>query len=366
MLTSTALILSLVTAPRASAHDYPIAPVMAVLRVEPDRIAVDLDADSVYWIEEVVGLHPMPPKNWPADALAKAEAYANEHLRLNADGRRLTGKLISAEYIQRPWEVNEQGRMRLRLAYPPVDGAATLSGEADFYEDYRQERLEGKEPMLPTMDFRTLLSVPRRFELKPGAISFSFSAAEARRNAFARFLDSARAGAIAAVNGIAGWPALAALALSLAPGAPTRRRAALATGALLGGAALARAAAPERLEWAAGLAASLSAGRWLGAASVPWLEAAALAALGAAWSAEAFVRLPRAVPGAFELSASAAGLLLAVAAALTAGTWAATAERRRLTSVSEARASDLFERRRRLAATALMIACAAGLIGAKG
>jgi hypothetical protein len=260
--------------------------------------------------------------------------------------------------------------MRLRLAYPAVEGAATLSGDADFYEDYRQERLEEKASLLPTMDFRTLLSVPgrvpRRFELKPGATAFSFSVADARQGALARFLLSAAAGASAALNGIAGWPALAALALSLAPGAPSRRRAALAAGALLCGAALACASVPERFEWAAGAAAALAAGRWLGAASAPWLEAAGLAALGAAWSAEAYIRLPRAAPGAFELSASAAGLLLAVAAALAAGTWAATAERRRLTSVSEARASDLFERRRRLAATALMIASAAGLIGTKG
>jgi hypothetical protein len=364
MTTSAALTLLLLSAGRASAHDYPIAPVRAVLRVEPDRVVADLDADSIYWIEEVVGLHPLPPGNWPPDALAKAEAYVNQRLRLDVDGRRLQGRLISAEYVQRPWEVNEQGRVRLRLAYPPVSDAATLSGEADFYEDYRQERLEEHEPFLPNQDFRTFLTVPgrvpRSFELKPGAFAFSIPVAQARRGALARLFESALAGARAAGDGIAGWPALAALALSLAPGAPSKGRAASAAAAVLAGAALARGGASA--EWAAGLAAALAAGRWLGAGSAPWLEAAALAALGSAWSAGSLARLPRAVPGLLERLPSALGLLLAVAAALAAGVWAATEERRRLTAVSESRAAELFERRRRLAATALLIVCGGGLL----
>ena len=47
----------------AAAHDYPIKPVSVVLRVEPDRITADIDSDSIYWIEEVVGL--VPPEIGP-------------------------------------------------------------------------------------------------------------------------------------------------------------------------------------------------------------------------------------------------------------------------------------------------------------
>jgi hypothetical protein len=365
-MTTSAALLLLLLSPRASAHDYPIFPVDVVLRVEPDRVVADVDSDSVYWIEEVVELHPMPPRGWTAETLARAEKYVNEHLRLNADGRALAGKLISAEYVQRPWQYNEQGRFRLRLAYPPVEDAAALSGEVDFFEDYRRERLENKEPLIPgKMDFRAFLSIPgkvtRRFELKPGTVSFSVPVADARRGAPARFLESAAAGASAIVDEIAGWPALIALALSLGPGTTARRRAALALGAAIAGTVLARVAAPIRLEWTAGALAALAAGRWLGAAPAAGMNAAALALLDAAWTGAARPGLPSAAPGAFERGAGAAGILLVVLALLSAGAWAVDAERRRLTTVSETRAGELFERRRRLAATVLLIVCGCGL-----
>jgi hypothetical protein len=366
MTTSAALLLLLLPSPRAAAHDYPIAPVDVVLRVEPDRVVADIDSDSIYWIEEVVELHPMPPRGWSDQTLSRAEAYCNEHLRLSADGRRLAGKLISAEYVQRPWQVNEQGRFHLRLAYPSVADAATLSGEADFFEDYRQERLEEKEPLIPgKMDFRSFVSIPgrarRRFELMPGAIAFSVPMADARRGALARILESLGAGAAAVADEIAGWPALIALTLSLGPGTRPRRRAVLALGAAAAGAVLAPIAAPVRLEWLAGVAAALAAGRWLGSTSAPWLEAAALSLLDAAWTATAAANLPSAAPGVLERACGAGGTLLTLLALLAAGAWAVDAQRRRLTAVSEARAEDLFERRRRLAATVLLIVGGCGL-----
>ncbi|MDE2143011.1 MAG: hypothetical protein KGJ84_11440, partial [Elusimicrobia bacterium] len=277
MSTSLAALLIFVAAGTAAAHDYPIKPVEAVLRVEPDRVVADVDSDSIYWIEEVVGLHPMPPRAWPADALAKTEAYVNAHLRLTADGKPLAGTLIAASYVQRPWEVNEQGRFHLRMAYPPVASGAVLAGRMDFFEEFRRERLERKEPILPIQDFRGRLEVRGRvshdFDLVPGAYDFSFPADDARAGAAGRFLESARAGAVAALNSVEGWAALAALALSLAPGGPTRKRAA----GLLAAAAVAAApwpgAAPVGLEWAAGAVAAAAAGRWLGASSAPWLEA---------------------------------------------------------------------------------------------
>ena len=365
MRTRLAGLLALLAAAPCAAHDYPIKPVRVVLRVEPDRVAADLDGDSIYWIEEVVGLHPMPPRDWPADALAKAQAYVNEHLRLAADGRRLEGRLIDASYTQRPWEVNEEGRVHLRLAYPPVADGQTLSGEADFFEDYRRERLDGKLPFTADMDFRTSLSVPGRvpksFELKPGAAAFSVPVSEARRGAAARLLESAAAGLLEALNSARGWAALAAVALSLAPGFPSRRRAAALLGAAVAAAALTPVAAPAWLEWAAGAAGALAAGRWLGARSAPWLEAGALAALARAWSVQALAHLPRAVPGAPERGAAALGTLAGAAVLLAAGVAAASADRRAQTAVSASRADEVFERRRRLAATALLLVCGGGL-----
>jgi hypothetical protein len=359
-------LLALATVP-AFAHDYPIKPVSVVLRVEPDRVVADIDGDSVYWIEEVVGLHPMPPRDWPADALAKAEKYANEHLRLRADGHPLNGRLLSATYAQKPWEVNENGRVHLRLSYPPVADGVTVSGDADFFEDYRLERLEGHEPVLPFQDFRTLLTVPGRspssFELKPGATAFSVAAADARRAPAALAAESVTTGAAGALGAIEGWTALAALALSLAPGFASRRRLAglLAAGIL--GSAL-PLPGPLALLWAAGVVAALSAGRWLGEGATPWLEALAAVALARAWSAQALVRLPRAVPGPLERIPAAAGALVAASLAVALGVAAATAERRALAVHSQSRAADLFARRRRLAATALLLVSAFGLIAA--
>jgi len=360
-----ALLILLASGP-AAAHDYPIKPVRVRLSVEPDRIAVDIDGDSIYWIEEVIGLTPMPARDWPADARAKAERYVNEHLRLAVEGKPLTGRLTDWSYVQRPWEVYEQGRVRLRLSYPAVSDGATLSGEADFFEDYRRERIAGGQPLLPIMDFRTTLSIPgrvaRTFELTPGASAFSLPVVQARRGAAARFLECLRVGVASVLNSPEGWAALAALALSLAPGIPSRRRAGGLLAAAAVGAAAGRLPGPVWLEWVAGAAAALAAGRWLGAASAPWLEAAALAALCRAWSFQSLPLLPRAVPGLPERGAAGLGMLAAALAALAAGAAVAATERRAAAAHSQSRAPELFDRRRRLAATAFLVVCGAGLI----
>jgi hypothetical protein len=347
----------------ARAHDYPIKPVEAVLRVEPDRLVVDLTSDSIYWIEEVTGLHPMPPNAWPADALIKTEFYTNNHLRLSADGQALHGRLIEASYVQRPWEVSEQGTFRLRMTYPSVSDGSVIQGHADFFEDYRQERLEGKQRILPSMDFRTLLSVPGKrhflFELKPGASAFSLQGADGRRTVPARFVESLKAGVEAVLGSAPAWPALAALALSLAPGHPSPGRwAALLLPVLALGAVPCSA---RWLPWAAGLTASAAAGRWLMDGAAPWLESASAAALGAYWSGAAMPWLPRALPGLFERFAAIIGESVAFVAVLCIGLLAVSVERRNLLALSQSRCEELFSRRRRLAATALLIVSGYGL-----
>ena len=358
----TALLLS---AASARAHDYPIKPVSVILRVEPGRIAADIDSDSIYWIEEVLDLHPMLPDGWPASTRAKAEAYANAHLRLAAGGRRLIGRLTAGSYVQRPWEIYEQGRIRLRLEYPPVADGETLTGEADFFEDYRQERLEEKAPILPIQDFRVILTVPggasRRFELTPGASSFSIPVAQARSGTAGNLLSSLETGAALVLSAAACWPALAAIILSLAPGAPSRRRTALLAAATLAGAAAAGRPLPW-LPWLSGALAAAAAGRWLGAGPSAALEVAAAAALARHWESAALPWLPGAAPGATERAAAVAGILAVAALAAAAGLLAANVEARRLSAHSESRAADLFERRRRLAAVALLIVSAFGLV----
>ena len=82
----------------ASAHEiYPIKPVRATLKLEPDRIVADLQADSIYWIEEVTQLRPMPVANWPAKTRADVEAYVNAHF----PGTRYTIRLTIERRLQR-------------------------------------------------------------------------------------------------------------------------------------------------------------------------------------------------------------------------------------------------------------------------
>ncbi|MDE2038533.1 MAG: hypothetical protein KGO96_03340 [Elusimicrobia bacterium] len=347
----------------ARADDYPIRPVHIVLHAASDRIVADVTSDSIYWIEEVVRLEPMPSRNWPRNAMLSAQNYVNAHLRLQVDGKPLEGRLLRAVYVQRPWQVYEQGTFHLRLVYPAVPEAAVISGSADFFSEYRQERLVARQPLLPIMDFRTVLSVagrrPRRFVLTPGKDDFSFAVADALPGRAQRLWRALGAGAWSSLAA-QGWPALAALALSLGPGCFSLRRAlALMAAALLG--AVAPLPAPSWLPWAAGLAAALAAGRWLAAASAAWLEAAALAALSRFWAAAALAALPAALPQAMERLGVWAGVLAAAMALLLAGALACACELRRLALISQSGAARLYEGRRRLAATGLLIVCAAAL-----
>lgn len=352
----------------AAAHLYPIAPARVTLSLEPERLVADVRADSIYWIEEVLQIHPLPLSGWSGETRARAEAYVNARLRLRADGAPLTGRLVAASYVQRPWQINEQGEVRLRLAYPPPPPGAALAGEADFYEEYRQEMLEhlkGK-PFPKNQEFATVVRVRgagRRFALRPGSVSFSLRADEARRGRAGRSLDAATAGAAAVLGAAAAWPALLALGLALGP---ARRSAALtaALAAVAGAALAAGRPAPEAAPWLSGAAAAAAAGGWAGAAASSLLAAAAWAGLGWTWGTAAAPLLPSAAPSAALRAAAATGSAAAAAAALALVSAAAAAERRRLLSVSESRAEELFARRRRLAATALLIAGACGALQA--
>jgi hypothetical protein len=347
----------------ASAHDiYPIRPVRATLRVEPDRIVADLRADSIIWIEDVVGLHPMPPRDWPADALAKVEAYANAHFRLSADGRPLPGKLVAARYRQFPWEVNEEGVFFLRLVYPAAPGAAALSGTASFYEDYRKElesELEGRP--LPFKDgYRTFVDIPGRrrmaFTLTTDAPSFTASAPDARRTSLGMALEGFSRGAEAALGAAAGFPALLAIALCLGAKPPGRAAlAALAAAAAAGCAAGSFLDARSWLPWAATLGASLAAGRGRAGAV---LGPAAAFALGLAWTGAARPFLPH---SALAAPSALPGALAAGAALLFIVRLGVRSEYRRLAEVSESRVDELFARRARLTATALAMVGAYGL-----
>lgn len=346
----------------ASAHEfYPIRPVHATLRVEPDRIVADLRADSIFWIEEVTGLHPMPARDWPAETLSKVEAYVNSHFRLASDGRPLQGTLVEARYRQLPWEVNEEGVFFLRLVYPPAEGSA-ISGTALFYEEYRREiEGEGTEGPPPGGEsYRTVLDIPGRrratFTLTHEAPSFSVSAAEARRPPLAMALEGLRRGAEVPLTTASGFPALLAIALCLGAALPGRAMISILLGsALCGFAAGGFLDAPSWLVWSATLAAALAAGRGRPAA---FMGAAAAAATALAWRTAAAPLLPH-TPLAAPFAA--AGMLAAGAALLAAAGLGVRAEHRRLAGVSESRVEELFARRVRLTATALAMAGAYGL-----
>lgn len=356
------IVLALGAALSASAHDFfPIKPVRATLRVEPGRVVADLRADSVFWIEEVTGLHPMPPKDWPAETVAKVEAYAKEHFRLDSDGKPLEGKLVEARYRQLPWEVNEEGTFFLRLVYPAAEGSA-ITGTARFYEEYRKEIAAelGGRPVPTPEGYRTLLDIPGRrrlsFILTADAPSFTASTDEARRTPFAMALESLRRGAEAALGTASGFPAVLAIALCLGARPPGRGASGLLLASALGGfAAGGLLPAPAWLVWAGTLGATVAAG--LGRLA-PAAGAAAAACLGLAWCAAARPLLPH---SALALPSALAGALAAGAALQLAVWFGVRAEYRRLLSVSESRVDELFARRVRLTATALAMVGAYGL-----
>ncbi len=345
----------------ASAHDlYPIRPVKATVRVETDRVVVDLRADSIIWIEEVTGLHPMPSRDWPAETFAKVEAYANSSFRLAANGTTLPGRLVSARYRQFPWEVNEEGTFFLRLAYPAAAAGTALTGTARFYEEYRKElESESKVRPIPFADgYRTIVEIPGRrrlnFTLTTDAPSFTASVDEARRTPWAMALEGLRRGGEAALGTAAGFPAVLAIILCLGAKTPSRAAAAI----LLASAGFGFAAAadtPSWFVWAATVGAALAAGR--GRLAVP-AAAAAACALGAAWSRTAAPLLPHA---ATAFPAALAGALAAGTVLLLLVWSGARAEYRRLAEMSESRVDELFARRTRLAATALVMIGAYGL-----
>ncbi|MCR4296714.1 MAG: hypothetical protein NUW21_14370, partial [Elusimicrobia bacterium] len=306
---------------RASAHEgYPIYPVRATIRVEPDRVIAELRTDSIFWIEQVAGLHPMPAQNWPDETRSRIESYVNSHFRLSADGNALSGRLARGRYRQLPWETNEEGVFFLRMEYPGLPAGASLTGTASFFEEYRREMdAEYRGRTMPSAnDYRTIVDIPggrpAAFTLTADAPSFSVSADEARRAPFAMSLESLRLGAEAALGMASGFPAVLAIALCL--GASTPGRTALAV--LLASASCGFVAgefldAPSWLIWSATLGAALAAGRGKPSA---FMGAAAVAAAALAWrSAAAPLRphVPLAVPfaAAGALGAGAALLLAA-------------------------------------------------------
>ncbi|MBI2787551.1 MAG: hypothetical protein HYX59_02610, partial [Elusimicrobia bacterium] len=268
------------------------------LRVEPDRIVADLRTDSIFWIEEVAGLHPMPAQDWPDETRAKVESYVNAHFRLSASGTALNGRLTRARYRQMPWQVNEEGEFLLRMEYPAAPSGTPLTGTANFFEEYRREMAaEYRGRAIPyTSDYRTVVDVPGRrrlsFILTADAPSFTASTDEARRTPFAMALESLRRGAEAALGTAAGFPTVLAIALCLGTRPPGRGASGLLLAAAAGGfAAGGLLPAPAWLVWAATLGATVAA--WMGRLA-PAAGAAAAACLGLAWCAAARPALPHA------------------------------------------------------------------------
>lgn len=354
----------LLLAAAASAHEiYPITPVRAKLRVEPGRTVVDIRSDSVFWIAEVIGGESLPA-SWPAEARGRVESYVNAHLRLSAGGAPWRGTLAQARHAQWPWESHERGELRLRLLYPESPKGSTLSGEAAFFKEYREELLEEEGALPPGQHYLTVLEVPGaspgRFELTPERPGFTLSADAARRGTWGMSWESLGAGLSTALRAASGWPAVLALALALGPEWPRRRRAAPLALAL-GAAAAFLKPVPPAAAWAAGLLAAAAAGGWLDRRGGLTAASAGAAALGAFWTSEAAPWLPGAPTPVLPAAAGWLGVLAGGALLLAAAGLAAAIERRRAAEDSLSHAAELFGRRRRLAATAVLLACGYGL-----
>lgn len=348
----------------ASAHEiYPIKPVRATLRLEPDRIVADIEADSIYWIEEVGHIKPMPPTDWPADTRARVEDYVNAHFRLSAGGRELKGQLSEGRYRQQPWEINEEGTFFLRLIYPAPPPGSTLSGAADFYADYRKELLtELAGRPLPYADgYRVFLDIPGRknfrYTLTPDAPSFTAAVDDARRSALSMAREGFARGAETAASTAACFPLLLAAALCLGVELRLSFAAALLAAGIVGGSAANALGSPPWLAWAATLGASLAAGR-LGRKAPRYFAVAAVGCLAFVWADGFKPLLPH---SALAAAAALAGALAAGACLLAAALLAVRAEHARLRSVSESRVEELFSRRLRLGGTTLAMIGAYGL-----
>jgi hypothetical protein len=347
----------------ASAHDlYPIHPVRATLRVEPDRVVADLQADSVVWIEEVTGLHPMPARDWPASTLSKVESYANDHFRLDVDGVPLRGRLIDARYRQFPWEVNEEGAFFLRLVYPPLAAGSRLAGTARFYEEYRheiEEEYAGRP--LPYRDgYQTVVTIPgeKRIicSLTPETPAFSVSSDESRRSPAAMSLESVRIGMESTLASASGFPTLLAIALCLGAARPRRTAvAALFASAALGFTCGRTLDAPAWLVWSATLGSAVTAGR---RRLAPAAGAAACGCLGFVWHEAAHPLLPH---FSFAQPFALTGAMSVGAALLSVAWFGMRSEYRRMADVSESRVDELFARRVRLGGTILAMIGAYGL-----
>ncbi|MBI5245646.1 MAG: hypothetical protein HY923_00570 [Elusimicrobia bacterium] len=338
---------------------YPIRPVSVKLEIESDRIVADIETDSIYWIEEVAHLHPMPPADWPADARGRVQDYVNSHLRLSDGGRVLPGALDSARYRQLPWEVNEEGRFFLRMVYPPASGAE-LEIAASFFNEYRAEATAAYagRPFPPSVVFRTDVSVPSKHAiLTPESPAITIATGAARRGALATIVASLRAGAATALGTAAGFPALLAIALCVGGAAFDRRKAAvLATASALGFAcAGALAWTPPWQIWPWTLATALVAGRWRRAPSV---AVATASALGLAWAVAARPTMPHA---ALASPSALAGAMAGGAVLLCAMLLVLREEYKRMFELSESRVEELFARRVRLLGTILTIVGAYGL-----
>ena len=349
-----------------SASEYPIRPVEATLRLEPDRVVAELAADSIYWIEEVARASPMPASDWPADVRARVEAYALAHFRLSAGGRPLQGRLVEGRYRRLLWEVHEEGKFFLRLEFPAPPAGAELRVEADFYADQRVpggSDHEGHGHAPHSEEYRTALCVPglrgATHQLTPESPAATLDLAGAHRSAAAMAAEAAGRGASAALGASAAFPALVGAALVL--GAEKRPRRSRVAGAALSAAAGLAAGlalqAPPWTPWAAALLAAAGASHFLGRGS-DGAGALSLALVGAWWGAQAAPRLPH----AWAAPPSALAGALAAGAALL-GVFSLFAREQRLEAerLSERYAGEVYARRARLGATALAIAGGYGL-----
>jgi hypothetical protein len=215
------------------------------------------------------------------------------------------------------------------------------------------------------MDFSTELSIAgrtkKKFRLTSMESSVSIALSDARRTLLSRIGESFLTGVKATLNAVKSWAGLAALGLSIAPGLPNKKRIWIIIYAGILGPYTASLKTPEWLEWAGAALAAGAAGHWLKDKMTRAGEGLAMLALSHCWAIEARLWLPGVKPGRHEQIASDMGQTAASFAAICLAVVLARANYRELTVHSASYAPDLFQRRRRLVSTALLIICGYGL-----
>ena len=140
------------------AHVYPMHPAQAELRVDGQSLVLEMTTHSVFWIEEVLPERPEAGVAVSTRNAAALRTYLDSHFVVSAGGKAVPAGEISARFLQRPWEILEDGRLELRTAYPIASADKVSVRSTIFLEYHEDQRIHhGRKPEEMEKDFATLV-----------------------------------------------------------------------------------------------------------------------------------------------------------------------------------------------------------------